>query len=497
MPLPARAAERADRREPARVGGAGMRHGLTAGMVLLAVVLVMLTPTAGAQSRTATIEHDGIRYGRVVSERRLVDGIVQTRETARLQLRAMSVRESRDYEQRSSETRDGRPLTQSRRIAAGALLIEADARITDGTILLRRREGLQTRTDSLPAPPDLLVDAGLQRRVAAQAAGTPWQFTYSELDLLDARVVAVRLSSDGVAVGDRLALLHETRAGGTTTQRRLYWSVSQQHLLPAWDLAGARFESHACTAPCTDDGTQHYELLAGLTVASPYHLPMATRRKTLRYVFESADGTAPALPPTGEQQVVYRGGRSVVTICARCGTEAPPDPAALARYRAPNAWVQSDHAQLRSLARSSAAHGSVRARMYRLVRFVQHHMTGNRRSLGYASALQAAETRSGDCTEFAVLLAALARAQGIPTRVVGGLLYSSRFTDQRDVFSPHAWVQAWDGTRWTSFDAGVGEFDSTHIVLAIGDGDPAGYADLLRRVRGLRLVAAAQIGNRE
>ena len=63
------------------------------------------------------------------------------------------------------------------------------------------------------------------------------------------------------------------------------------------------------------------------------------------------------------------------------------------------------------------------------------------------------------------------------------------------MFSPHAWVQVWNGTRWISFDAGVGEFDSTHIVLAIGDGSAGDYADVLRRVRALRIVAAAQIAS--
>ena len=40
------------------------------------------------------------------------------------------------------------------------------------------------------------------------------------------------------------------------------------------------------------------------------------------------------------------------------------------------------------------------------------------------------------------------------------------------VFAPHAWVQAWDGTRWTSYDAALGRFDAGHIALMIGDGDP-------------------------
>jgi hypothetical protein len=33
-------------------------------------------------------------------------------------------------------------------------------------------------------------------------------------------------------------------------------------------------------------------------------------------------------------------------------------------------------------------------------------------------------------------------------------------------------VQSWDGRRWTSYDAGLDGFDSTHIALAVGSGEP-------------------------
>jgi len=71
-----------------------------------------------------------------------------------------------------------------------------------------------------------------------------------------------------------------------------------------------------------------------------------------------------------------------------------------------------------------------------------------------------------------VLLAASARSRGIPARVVSGLVYTDRFSGKKEVFSPHTWVQAWTGKRWTSYDAGLGEFDATHIALAVGTGDP-------------------------
>jgi hypothetical protein len=53
-------------------------------------------------------------------------------------------------------------------------------------------------------------------------------------------------------------------------------------------------------------------------------------------------------------------------------------------------------------------------------------------------------------------------------------VYADRFSGKKDVFSPHEWVQVWTGERWKSYDAGIGEFDATHLALSLGDGDPRG-----------------------
>jgi len=133
--------------------------------------------------------------------------------------------------------------------------------------------------------------------------------------------------------------------------------------------------------------------------------------------------------------------------------------------------VQSEHPEIKHFADAYGAGRSQSKIMTNLVAAVRNHMTGPVDYLGYGTAVDALRTRSGDCTEFAVLLAALARAKDIPTRVVYGLVYADRFSGKKDVFSPHAWVQVWTGSRWQSYDAGIGEFDATHLALSIGDGD--------------------------
>ncbi|MFN9738187.1 MAG: transglutaminase domain-containing protein [Pseudomonadota bacterium] len=95
--------------------------------------------------------------------------------------------------------------------------------------------------------------------------------------------------------------------------------------------------------------------------------------------------------------------------------------------------------------------------------------------VGYASAAETVASREGDCTEHAVLLAALARALGVPARVVNGLAYAPAFAGRENVFVPHAWIKAWDGRRWGSYDAALPGFDAGHIALSVGDGDAAGF----------------------
>jgi hypothetical protein len=114
------------------------------------------------------------------------------------------------------------------------------------------------------------------------------------------------------------------------------------------------------------------------------------------------------------------------------------------------------------------------------------------------SALEALKSRRGDCTEYAVLLAAMGRAVGIPTRVVSGLVYSRSFEGENYVFVPHVWVHAWTGAGWESFDAALGSFDSTHLAFATSDdGNPSDLFAGMNLAHDLRLTSAARVAPRK
>jgi hypothetical protein len=68
-------------------------------------------------------------------------------------------------------------------------------------------------------------------------------------------------------------------------------------------------------------------------------------------------------------------------------------------------------------------------------------------------ASEVARRREGDCTELAVLLAALARASGRPARVVTGIVLTS-VEGHTHAFG-HAWAEVYTPEGWTPVDAAL------------------------------------------
>lgn len=102
-------------------------------------------------------------------------------------------------------------------------------------------------------------------------------------------------------------------------------------------------------------------------------------------------------------------------------------------------------------------------------------------STAFASSTDVLKTKSGDCTEFAVLLAALCRAKGIPARVSLGLVYSpltdlstmENQTPQQNnrasaIMAFHLWNEVLIDGVWRPLDAtlAIGGADAARIKIA-------------------------------
>ena len=85
-------------------------------------------------------------------------------------------------------------------------------------------------------------------------------------------------------------------------------------------------------------------------------------------------------------------------------------------------------------------------------RWVNRNMKAFEFSQAMATADNVAKTLSGDCTEYAMLSAAMCRSQGIPSRTVLGLVYAPA-KDGKPYLAYHMWFEVYADKQWLPLDA--------------------------------------------
>ena len=374
-------------------------------------------------------------------------------------------------------------LKFQRRLAAGPSVQEDEGRIEHGRLQLDRSLAGQGVGGPVPVDASMPYQLIGRLRDLALASSQDSRFVLFDLDGLRTTNAITAACGDTAPAG-----LHCVRLATATRREDWFYSSDGRLQRIESEFAGLPMAMLRCESDCGRPVAQKFDVIGHLIVASPYRIPKEAAQKKLRFLLSREDGQLPSLVPTGDQSVATNGTQAVVTVCRNCGQAETPSAEELMRYRQPNAWVQSDHAEIRRLAsRVGSQKHSVDSRMRRSVALMIKTLKPETGYIGYADALQTLRLGRGDCVGHAVLLAALARAQGIPTRIVVGMAYADRFSGRRDVFSPHAWVQAWDGKLWVSYDSALVDFDSTHVALAIGDGNPNQVGEAFLQLSRLKL----------
>jgi hypothetical protein len=216
------------------------------------------------------------------------------------------------------------------------------------------------------------------------------------------------------------------------------------------------------------------DLLAGMAVQLKQPLIGAHQAKRITYQVALEHGDPAAVFVSGPSQEVKSidPHTAAITVYAlRPGqgggnSHAADDPPT-AGDRQPNNTIQSDDPAVVALAKEGAGDAKDPWTVaVALERYVNHIIQKKDFSQAFATAAEVARSREGDCTEHAVLLAALARARGIPARVAMGLVY----VDRAQAFLYHMWTEVFiegDG-RWIAIDATLaqGGIGAGHLKLA-------------------------------
>jgi transglutaminase-like putative cysteine protease len=132
-----------------------------------------------------------------------------------------------------------------------------------------------------------------------------------------------------------------------------------------------------------------------------------------------------------------------------------------------NYFINSDDSEVQKLAaRAVGSETDLWKKAQKIEAFVRGFMQPTDYTEAMAPADHVARTRSGDCTEYAMLAAAMCRAQKVPSRTAIGLVYVNNLLG-RPGLAFHMWTEVFVSGQWLAIDAtlGQGSIGAGHIKI--------------------------------
>lgn len=207
--------------------------------------------------------------------------------------------------------------------------------------------------------------------------------------------------------------------------------------------------------------------LAVSTLAKVKPIPNAHKASSIKYRISIKGQGIDGVLPAGESQAVKKISDDTVEVTVT--SLAIPEKATIKpvekEYLAASQYLQSDDERVIEHATKAAGDATDPGQMARrMEKYVHEKLEKKNFSTAMASAGEVAKNLEGDCTEHAVLLAAMLRAKGIPSRVAVGLVY----VDSLSAFGGHMWTEANLDGHWIPLDAtlGRGGIGAGHLKLS-------------------------------
>lgn len=396
------------------------------------------------------------------------------------------------------ESTSGKPISLSKTVQSNNTNHHLTAKIKGNTLTLNTKNSSQKEQYTIPQP--FYLPEGLRLALLSHSNNAKpfeyfsWNFSTRQFDKIQLTIQPYNNPEHPEYAWH----IQQTTIQGDTIKHSETFSDEQYNALTERSISNVdeviiQSCDKACATASFVPNTHVYRQL----IRSPYKISDTALRGKIRYLL-SGNFTL-NVPNTYEQRSSVNDQGTELVICNDCGNEDKPSQSDLNTALEDNYWLPTKNPLFQSLVTEILPDHSSNAagKMQRLTRFVTRHMSEEPSYSGYATALEAYNSKKGDCTEHALLLATLARAAHIPTRVVFGLAYSNeRFLGRKYVFVPHAWVQAWTGERWESYDSGLGEFTAGYIALGLSDGDQKDILKINEQLHNITIKSAIQIRSR-
>jgi hypothetical protein len=198
-------------------------------------------------------------------------------------------------------------------------------------------------------------------------------------------------------------------------------------------------------------------------VLNPYETTSSVFRISIK---GDADAASALVQDARQTAQAAKGATFEMLVTARRGPKKGA-PAAKAgdEFIQSSYFITSDDPKVKELARKAVGKESDPWRKALLIEKWVHANMHSTNDEALSPASRVAKTLEGDCTEYAMLMAAMCRAEGVPSKTAIGLIYAD--TKSGPVMSFHMWTEVWAENQWVPLDAtlGRGYVGATHLKV--------------------------------
>ena len=470
------------------------------------VVIACLTCPSPAGSKAVADETEylavfmeGKKVGHAIQSRVVSEGKVTTSEEVSITISRGGISMTVEMKETSIETTSGEPLGFESTQKLGAMAMKMTGQVDkQGKVTLTTNSMGSEQKSTLQWPQGAVMIEGLRLITLKKGLkeGTQYSVKIFSAGMMQAVDTQIRIGPEqNVDLLGRVVTLTEVKttlvmpgAGEIVSTGYVDRDLRmQKSIMP---IAGMQVEMVACAKEFALGQNDVLELIDKMFLKSPEPLNNLDSAKSITYNLSPVKGASDFTIPSNDNQKAQRldNGKIILKIepvAAPAGAKFPykGTDAAILEAMESTRYLQSDNKQVIDLARRAVGGTKDAAEAARKIEaFVGEYIENRSLSVGYASAAEVAASRQGDCSEFAVLTAAMCRAVGIPAQVVAGVAYVDDFLGHQG-FGGHAWAQAYIGGKWIGLDAsfrggGRGGYDAGHIILAAGNGGPGDMINL-------------------
>jgi len=464
---------------------------------------------ASEETEYLAVFMEGKKVGHAIQSRVVADGKVTTTEKVSIQVSRGAIPLAVDTTETSIETTDGKPLGFEAVQELSLMAMKVAGTVDEqGTVNVTTTSMGTEQKSTLEWPSGAVMAEGLRllqlkkglkegARYAARIFSPGMSQTPDvETGILPALDIEICVGSKrSVDLLGRVVTLTEVTttysmegAGQIVSTNYVDQDLRLQKGITS--IAGIQVEMIACEKEFALGENDVLELVDKMFVRSPEPLRNLSSVKSITYHLIPTGEPGNVIIPSNDNQKVQRlsNGKLIVTVKPVAAPKEVRFPykgrdKTILEATKPTRFLQSDRKEIIVLAGRAVGRTKDAAEAIKKIEaFVANYIENKSLSVGYASAAEVAASRQGDCSEFAVLTAAMCRAVGIPAQVVAGIAYVEDFAGLQG-FGGHAWTQAYVGDKWVGLDAafkgtGRGGYDAGHIALAAGGGEPADFLNL-------------------